>query len=430
VSGAGTGGARVGVLVVALAVGVGAGALWSVSRPPPARPDGSAPVPPLAADGAAGPHPAGGGDGLVVAWTPAPVEPARIDELRRQDALVWVSPVRREELPVTGVDEGGAVRLAVADGMHVPVDVVAVEPASYGASVTAGSGALVRSLRTGEALIGRRTADRWRVGSGAVVHVDGDWALRVAAVVDDDEIGGAELAVTAATGSPLGLDAIRYVLVGTADRSAAQRSLAGVLGSPVRVRARGETPFLRDADAVAPLAAVKAAFGEPAVRDLGPGRFEIDPDWVSRTVVTEDVPLLGRVSCHRAVLPALRAAMDELDRRGLGWLVDPAPPHDCWAPRLIGAPADSGVRAAQAGSGVRATPADSGVRATQAGNPRLSRHAWGIAIDLNPGRNRPGAAPVQQDELVAVMERHGFTWGGAWLRPEGAYFEHVGLSGS
>jgi hypothetical protein len=397
--------------MLALAVGAGAGALWSVSRPPPGRPDGSALVPPLVAHGAAAvPQPAGDGDKLLVAWAPAPVEPPRIDELRRQDALTWVSPVRREELPVTGVDEGGAVRLAVADGMHVPVDVVAVEPGSYGASVTAGSGALVRSLRTGEALIGRRTADRWRVGPGAVVHVDGDWALRVAAVVDDDEIGGAELAVTAATGSPLGLDAIRYVLVGTVDRSAAQRSLAAVLGSPVRVRARGETPFLRDADAVAPLAAVKAAFGEPAVRDLGPGRFEIDPEWVSRTMVTEDVPLLGRVSCHRAVLPALRAAMDELERRGLGWLVDAAPPHDCWAPRLIGLD-------------VAATPAGPGVR------PRLSRHAWGIAVDLNPGRNPPGAAPVQQEELVAVMERHGFTWGGAWLRPEGAYFEHVEATG-
>lgn len=49
----------------------------------------------------------------------------------------------------------------------------------------------------------------------------------------------------------------------------------------------------------------------------------------------------------------------------------------------------------------------------------LSDHSWGIALDINPGRNGMGLA-VGKAELdgrprfVAAMERHGFEWGGHW----------------
>jgi hypothetical protein len=55
----------------------------------------------------------------------------------------------------------------------------------------------------------------------------------------------------------------------------------------------------------------------------------------------------------------------------------------------------------------------------------LSRHAWGVAIDLNFGENSTGAADLQDPRLVEVMERWGFTWGGRWLVPDPAHFEYV-----
>jgi len=37
-----------------------------------------------------------------------------------------------------------------------------------------------------------------------------------------------------------------------------------------------------------------------------------------------------------------------------------------------------------------------------------------------------GATPRQDARLVAIMAKHGFLWGGRWLRPDGAHFEWVG----
>jgi hypothetical protein len=55
----------------------------------------------------------------------------------------------------------------------------------------------------------------------------------------------------------------------------------------------------------------------------------------------------------------------------------------------------------------------------------LSRHAHGIAVDINAAQNPYGEKPIQDPRLVEVMERWGFTWGGRWLVPDGMHFEFV-----
>ena len=56
----------------------------------------------------------------------------------------------------------------------------------------------------------------------------------------------------------------------------------------------------------------------------------------------------------------------------------------------------------------------------------ISRHTWGIAVDINEDTNRYGDAPTQDPRLVAIMARSGFSWGGVWLVPDGMHFEYVG----
>ncbi len=57
----------------------------------------------------------------------------------------------------------------------------------------------------------------------------------------------------------------------------------------------------------------------------------------------------------------------------------------------------------------------------------ISRHAWGLAIDLNASRNPQGARPRQDRRLVRIMERRGFRWGGRWPTvPDGMHFEYHG----
>ena len=45
---------------------------------------------------------------------------------------------------------------------------------------------------------------------------------------------------------------------------------------------------------------------------------------------------------------------------------------------------------------------------------KLSTHAWGIAIDLNPETNLQGTAGNMDPAVIATFRDSGFEWGGDW----------------
>jgi D-alanyl-D-alanine carboxypeptidase len=45
---------------------------------------------------------------------------------------------------------------------------------------------------------------------------------------------------------------------------------------------------------------------------------------------------------------------------------------------------------------------------------KLSTHAWGIAIDLNPETNEQGTVGNMDPGLIATFRAAGFEWGGDW----------------
>ncbi len=45
---------------------------------------------------------------------------------------------------------------------------------------------------------------------------------------------------------------------------------------------------------------------------------------------------------------------------------------------------------------------------------KLSTHAWGIAIDLNPETNAQGTAGNMNVEVIKIFRQAGFIWGGDW----------------
>ena len=69
--------------------------------------------------------------------------------------------------------------------------------------------------------------------------------------------------------------------------------------------------------------------------------------------MTTRIPLLGEVTCHRAIVPQLRGAMRELRAAGLGHLIESF--NGCFVPRFI----------------------------SRDPTAMLSHHSWGIAFDLN-----------------------------------------------
>ena len=55
----------------------------------------------------------------------------------------------------------------------------------------------------------------------------------------------------------------------------------------------------------------------------------------------------------------------------------------------------------------------------------LSRHTWGIAVDINVGDNPRGSFDTQDPALIAAFDAAGIGWGGRWLVPDPAHYEAI-----
>ena len=130
------------------------------------------------------------------------------------------------------------------------------------------------------------------------------------------------------------------------------------------------------------------------------GTVAPDPAWVEENIRTEEVPILGSVTCHKVMLPQLRGALREVVARGLAEKVHADEYAGCYYPRFIGHDPARG----------------------------LSLHTWGIAVDLNvPGNQRGTAGEIDRD-VVAAFKRWGFAWGGDWDYTDPMHFELAALT--
>lgn len=125
------------------------------------------------------------------------------------------------------------------------------------------------------------------------------------------------------------------------------------------------------------------------------GTIRPDPEWVARYIRTETVPILGRVTCNKGMLPQLRAALTEVQRVGLADKIHADEYAGCYYPRYIGRDPAKG----------------------------LSLHSWGIAVDLNTLGNQRGTVGEIDRRVVAIFKKWGFAWGGDWSYTDPMHFE-------
>lgn len=330
---------------------------------------------------------------LTLVWTRSQLPEGYVDRVEADAAVgaLLVGHVAASQPLVRTTGADGAVVDATEDGWFLPVEVVVVDPADHAAVF---GDRVLADLGASEAVLGETSAAVRGIGPGGALEFADGTVLEVAAVVPDELVAGAEVLVSSA--SPLPAGRARFLLVRPEQRGAdLEPMLRSHLPADLRatVAVPGDTPILRHADAVLSPARVKQLFGEFAMRDA-PGRgIEQEPGWVDRHIVTEDVPILGSVTCHREILPALRRVLSRLVEEGRSAAVDPSDYAGCWSPR------------------------------TQAVGEPLSQHAWGIAVDLNAAANPFGARSRQDPRLVELMAEHGFTWGEPWLIPDPMHFE-------
>lgn len=334
---------------------------------------------------------------VLLVWTPGGLSAGLADAVAGLDAVSHVTTVHGDVADLVASRTAGGNRVDRLDGgWAIPLDTFAIHPDGYASFVPAPQRHLVTGLEAGQGLLSRTSAELRGVGPGGVLRLASGHQITITGVLDDTAVGAAELVVTRETGRRIGVDTPRHLLVEyRGERDDVEAAVRDVATDPTRVRGPAKTPLLRYGDAVLPQSHIKQRFGEFAYRrDPDATGFEQDPGWQRTHIVTADVPLLGEVRCHRGIVKALTAAMADLRDRNLAHLVDPDAYAGCHNPRL-----------------------------TRPG-ASVSRHAWGVAVDLNYEDNPTGLNAQQDDRLVDTMRRHGFTWGGFWLVPDPAHFEY------
>jgi hypothetical protein len=126
---------------------------------------------------------------------------------------------------------------------------------------------------------------------------------------------------------------------------------------------------------------------------IGGGRIAPDPAWVASHIGTEVMPIIGPMTCNRAIFPQLRAALEEVVTNGLANELHPGEYAGCYYPRFI------------------------------AGTTTLSNHSFGLAMDFNVPGNQRGTVGEMDRGVVAIFKKWGFAWGGDWNYTDPMHFE-------
>jgi hypothetical protein len=383
----------VGIAAVAITSGGG-----SETRRPPS-------VSPTATSNSSGPKKAVTPDAYL-AWVPQGLPSGFAAGAAKLPEIDRVTAVLQDNIWMTrSADATGKVVDSPAP-YAIPIDAAGIEPNRFASFLPKPYRATVADLGPNEGILSETSATLRRIGIGGTMTFDAG-TVKVVAVMPDVLVGAQELMVDAPTARTIGVRHSRYLIMraktGSSPPTDNQLRSQLLLLLPantqypvVQVRAPGETTYLRSADLVLPQENIKERFGEWAGRPASGsgGYLEIDPNWVRDNIETTTVPIIGKVTCNRRLIPPLKAALRQLASQG-----DASAVHDyegCYVAKfLLNDPSAS-----------------------------ISRHAWGAAIDINAAASPYGAVPAQSPALIKAMEQQGFIWGGRFIIPDGHHFEY------
>jgi len=304
-------------------------------------------------------------------------------------------------LGLLAVRRGGqAVQLAAA-GYRWPLSTVVMPPEVVG-RIT--SRELARVIASGQVVMTQTTATLHGVQAGDTLTVLGwDGAnhdLAVGLVAPDDVVGGSELMISPGVAGSVGLVRPSSVLLwGFRSRAEIDQQLAanGLVATTIRIRRSWDPP---DPDGLLSYPQIKTKFGEFAYTETAQ-----EPGWAAAHLTRVALPLGIRATCNNVVIPALQGALGDVVAAGLAGAID------------VG---NTNTFGGCYGGLGEVSPLGS----TTGGF--LSKHSWGVAIDMNTVQNPEGAPPTMNCDVVRIFRKWGFAWGGNFIQGDGMHFEYVG----
>ena len=224
-------------------------------------------------------------------------------------------------------------------------------------------------------------------------------------IAEDNLVGEADLLLSSRQADVLGAKMItRYTIIGFTNATALENAIraAGFRdGNAFHVRKTWDAP---DPDATRGLAVAKRMVGEFAYKVSESGQVLLEGGWpqkyISPRAVFDDIGV--KAACNVNVRVAIQGALSEVRRQGLSRYVDVGNTNaygGCFYPRYNRLAGKLGY---------------------------LSRHSWGMAIDMNTSVNGQGVVPRMDCRIVRIFRQWGFAWGGNFTPSDGMHFEYVG----
>jgi hypothetical protein len=143
---------------------------------------------------------------------------------------------------------------------------------------------------------------------------------------------------------------------------------------------------------------IKKYFGKFDYEEGRKGRIIVDKKWIEKNIVCEELPIIGKIYCHKEVLFTLFRIFYRIENEGLTKEInvdDYKKSGGCWVTRHKCWDSSRGI----------------------------STHSWGIAIDINVYKNPYGKPPNQHPAVVSIFEKYGYYWGGRFAYTDGMHFE-------
>jgi hypothetical protein len=259
-----------------------------------------------------------------------------------------------------------------------------------------------RKINSDLIIISELTANLYSIQIGDIMHLVGingePLEIIVGDIVPDSKLGWFEAVVNKDTGFKLGI--YRNIQAIIWDNKITENHLIEIYRNikykKIKVSDQNSKP---NKNWVLPNALVKEMFGDFQIKERDGSWIVTDPKWRVANIQRIEMPIIGRATCHRLMWEPLRGALTQIEEEGLADTLSKeefTTSGGCYAPRRIS-------RFDAGGS--------------------ISRHAWGIAIDIN---TKSGYVP----RVVEIFNSWGFAWGGTWTSPDEMHFELRDLSAS
>ena len=309
-------------------------------------------------------------------------------------------------VPLTAHTRGTEDLIRLRDGWRIAMATMVVS-ADYIRAV--GGPAMAEAMAPGSVLMGESAARVRKAQVGDVLMLrDQNFAPRyftVGAIVPDAFVDWGDITMSPESAVVLGPLRIANVTVtgisSVPDIVTALRKRDVPIGDEFRIRRSWDNP---NPDKQLGTGVTKDLMGEFSFRPTTGGSIVVSPDFLAKNIVWRhqyrDIPLVN--NCHRKVIPAIQGALTEIKKAGLAHLIDVQNSNSaggCFVGRY-------------------------NRLSKMFGSP--SRHAWGMALDINTNTNQQGTTPRLNCRIVSIFRKWGFAWGGGFYPADGMHFEYVG----